>query len=135
MVKWPYLYWDLSIESSVMTHRLLMKALLGFIGCLASLFAFSQSVELPFNKVTIAELDMKSYLKDTSAIAVILNEIGSAHISDDHELIFEYYLKIKILKRRGFDRGNFTIPLHNRKIKKNGFCCSSHLRIIWNEAG
>jgi len=95
-----------------------MKALLGFIGCLGSLFAFSQSVELPFNKVTMAELDMKSYQKDTSASAVVLNEIGSAHISDEGELIFEYYLKIKILKRRGFDRGNFTIPLHQQENKK-----------------
>src|SRR5258706_5732312 len=119
MVKWSYLYWDLSIESAVtMTRRLLMKALLASIGCFASWFVFSQSVELPFNKVTFAELDMKSYLRDTSASAVVLNEIGSVHISDEHELIFEHYLKIKILKRRGFDRGNFTIPLHKQENKK-----------------
>ena len=94
MVKWPYLYWDLFIESSVMTHRLLMKALLGFIGCFASWFAFSQSVELPFNKVTMADLDMKSYQKDTSASAVVLNEIGSAHISYGKNIDLDFDLSL-----------------------------------------
>jgi len=83
---------------------------------LASSAAFSQGKDLPFGKVTYADLDMKSYPKDTSANAVVLSEIGSAYISSaDNNLVFERYLKIKILKRSGFDQANFSVSLHKQE--------------------
>jgi hypothetical protein len=87
---------------------------------LISLVALSQGKELPFGKVVYADLEMKSYPKDTSANAVVLNEIGSAYISHgEHEgLIFQRYLKIKIIRRQGFDQANFWIPLYRQDNRK-----------------
>ena len=82
---------------------------------LVSWACFSQG-DLPFGKVTWVDLDLKTYPKDTSASAVVLNEIGSAYISSaDNNLVFERYLKIKILKRRGFDQANFSVALHKQE--------------------
>lgn len=92
-----------------------MKLVLTLTISLLSWACFSQG-DLPFGKVTWADLDLKTYQKDTSASAVVLNEIGSAYISSaDNNLVFERYLKIKILKRRGFDQANFSVALHKQE--------------------
>ena len=74
-------------------------------------------------KVTYADLGMKVYPNDTSATAVVLNEIGNAYISEEvnEGLIFQRYLKIKILKRQGFDQANFEILLHKQENSKEDF--------------
>ena len=81
---------------------------------LSAISAISQNMDLSMGKVTYFDLEMKDYKKDTSASAVVLNELGQAFISDQQNegLIFEHYLKIKILKRRGFGQSNFEIRLH-----------------------
>ena len=80
---------------------------------LDSLHVFAQTMDLSMNQVTFQDMTMKLYPKDTSANAVVLNELGQAHISDisSQGLIFERYMKIKILKRGGFDHGTFAIRL------------------------
>ena len=64
-----------------------------------------------FGNVTLAELDIKSYPKDTIANAVVLNEFGEASIDSDGDLnlVLEYHIKIKILKKQGVGQGNFSI--------------------------
>lgn len=75
---------------------------------------FAQNSGFDFGKITYAELDMNAYPPDTTAGAVVLKEFGEAYISndDDNNLIFEYHVKIKILKRSGFEEANFSIPLY-----------------------
>jgi transglutaminase-like putative cysteine protease len=70
-----------------------------------------------FGSVTYDELELKSYPKDTTAAAVILNEFGEAYIDNggDNNLLLEYHVKIKILKTEGLDQANFRILL-----RKNG---------------
>src|SRR5580704_6596729 len=77
-----------------------------------------RSIELPFGDVSYADLKMKSFPRDTSASAFVINEIGKAHINDDEILVFEYYVKIKILNRNGFGQADFSIPLHKENDKK-----------------
>lgn len=74
---------------------------------------YSQDGGFPYGKVTYRELDIKSYEKDTAAYAVVLDEFGEAYIDNggDHNLIFEYHVKIKILKQKGVDLANIEIPL------------------------
>ena len=74
----------------------------------------------PFGNITLTELDMKTYPKDTSASAVVLNEFGEAYIDNDgdHNLLLEYHIKIKVLKKQGVSHANFNIPLSKNGSRK-----------------
>ncbi|MBS7565270.1 DUF3857 domain-containing protein [Mucilaginibacter sp. Bleaf8] len=78
--------------------------------------------DFPYGQFTHEELGMKSYAKDASAHAVVLQEFGKSWIStagDEINLIHEYHVKIKIFDSKGFDEGNIQIPLY--KIDGNRF--------------
>ncbi len=62
---------------------------------------------------TYRELDMKGYDKDTAAVAIVLDEFGKAYIDqqNDHNLLLDYHVKIKILKSAGVSYGDYEIPL------------------------
>lgn len=57
---------------------------------------------------------MKSYPKDSTANAVVLDEFGETWIdsNEPHNLVHYYHVKIKILNGKGFDQANFNIPLY-----------------------
>jgi len=76
-------------------------------------FSLAQSPGFPFGKFLYKELEMKTYDKDTSAVAVVLNEFGEAFIESDNDynLILKHHLKIKILKKGGLAYADFEIPL------------------------
>ncbi len=90
-----------------------MKLFLIGIALCISFSASSQDHGFPFGKVTYRDLDIKKYDKDTAAVAVVLNEFGEAYIDNgnDNNLLFEYHVKIKILKQAGVDQADFAIPL------------------------
>ncbi len=83
-----------------------------------SIAGVAQDHGFPFGQVTYRDLDIKNYDKDTSAVAVVLNEFGEAYIDsgNDNNLLLEYHVKIKILNKAGTDQANFEIPLR----KSNG---------------
>ena len=91
-----------------------MKQFLLFLSCffLYSI-VFAQGHSFPYGQATYRELDMKVYEQDTSAVALVLNEFGEAYFDNynDHNLLFEYHAKIKILKKSGVSYGTFEIPL------------------------
>ena len=72
----------------------------------------AQSGDFPFGAATHQELDIKKYEPDTSAMAVVLNEFGEARFTDNVSIIFDYHVKIKILKKEGLKQGTFEIPLY-----------------------
>jgi hypothetical protein len=76
-----------------------------------------QRTELPFGEVKQTDLISKSYALDTGANAIVLNEIGNAYISEEN-LIYEYYVKIKILSQKGFGQADFLILLNKSKERK-----------------
>jgi hypothetical protein len=84
--------------------------------------ASAQFGDLPFNfgEVTYADLDIKKYEKDTSAAAVVIQEFGVSWIdnTNDNNLLFRYYTKIKILKKAGLEQANVVIML--RKDSNRG---------------
>lgn len=84
-----------------------------FLFISATLPASGQDGDFPFGNVTYRELGMKNYPKDTSAIAVVLNEFGQAYFDNDNEynLMFEYHVRIKIFKKEALDYANLEIPL------------------------
>lgn len=65
-------------------------------------------------QVTFGELGMKTYAKDSTANAVVLNEFGETWIDNNepHNLLHYYHVKIKILNSKGFDKANFEVPLY-----------------------
>lgn len=69
----------------------------------------------------MSELTMKTYPNDSNAIAVVLDEFGDAYIDTDetYDLIYEYHVKIKILKQSGVDRGDIIIPLRKDEKRKD----------------
>jgi hypothetical protein len=94
-------------------HYLFMKYPLIVLIIVLSFTASAQDVGFPFGQVTYRELGIKTYEKDTSASAVILSEFGEAYFdnSGDHNLIFKYHVKIKILKKAGLKYADVEIPL------------------------
>ena len=75
--------------------------------------ATAQSNPFSFGQVTYRDLDMKTYVKDTAAIAVVLREEGDAYIedADPNYLVYHYHVKIKILKKAGQALADYAIPL------------------------
>jgi hypothetical protein len=85
-----------------------------------SLFLFPATImaqDFSYGKASQEEMDMKTYNKDTSAHALVLNEFGKAQInltnSNEIRLIFEYHVKIKLFDHRSFSHGTIEIPLRN----------------------
>jgi transglutaminase-like putative cysteine protease len=62
---------------------------------------------------------MKSYPRDTNAVAVVLQEFGEAYIdSDELNLRFVYHVKMKILKPAGLKYGDVELFLHRQNGKE-----------------
>lgn len=72
-----------------------------------------------FGEVTHRDLGMTSYAKDSTADAVVINEFGEAYIDNynDHNLVFEYHVKIKILKKSGLKHADVEIPLYKDGVR------------------
>ena len=68
---------------------------------------------LKYGKPSMEELNMTQYSKDTTASAVVLYSITDAYyaiIAGEFKLIYEYQVKIKVLKPEGTSYANINIP-------------------------
>lgn len=76
-------------------------------------FAFSQDHSFPYGYITYKQFEQTAPEKDSTAVAIVLNEFGEAYISNNinHNLIFEHHYVIKILKKEGLEEANIEIPL------------------------
>ncbi|MGI4022418.1 MAG: transglutaminase domain-containing protein [Janthinobacterium lividum] len=90
------------------------KYLLIYLLFLTVINASAQNFE--FGKYSAQELDMKMYSKDSAANAVVLQEFGTAQISnrDGSPLVFEHHVKIKIFNSKGFEHGDVLLRLHKQ---------------------
>ena len=68
-------------------------------------------------KIFHEELKMNVYEKDTNAKAVVLYEHGKTFINQakQYNLSTEYYFRIKILKKDGFDKAVVKIPYYRKE--------------------
>lgn len=97
-----------------------MKQILLISSLLFSLLSFSQ---IHFNTkndaVTINDLRLNTYSKDTIANALVIYEYGNSYIDEDDFLLkTEIKRKIKILNREGFNQANVLIHLFDNKNGK-----------------
>lgn len=93
-----------------------MKTFLLLATCLASSALVAQQIgDFPYGNVTLQDLKMTSYARDTSANGVYLAEFGHSYFDpdDDNNLIFYYHGVIKILRSKGLEEADFGIRLHH----------------------
>jgi hypothetical protein len=85
-----------------------------------ALAAFAQGPIPIFGKCTLAELQMKSYAKDTAAEAVVLSDIGKSFFSilnDELVLCYERTTRIKIFTKAGLKWAQIEIPYFEKDNK------------------
>jgi hypothetical protein len=86
--------------------------LLTLVGSSSTLYSQSSSGDFPFGKVSMEEMTMKSYSRDTSATAVVLKEYGYAWISAEYKVILERHVKMKVFTEAGKDNVDVILYLH-----------------------
>ncbi|AMM50988.1 hypothetical protein TH61_07045 [Rufibacter sp. DG15C] len=84
---------------------------------LGSALVQAQDAPVKYGKVTEEELKMTSYAKDTSAAAVILADYGRSYftvVNNSMKLNFERVMRIKVLKKAGYEMANITVPYYQQ---------------------
>lgn len=90
--------------------------------------AFAQKAPFKFGNVSVEDLKMVRYEKDTSASAIVLGDYGSSNITysqstGDWTVNFERTQRIKILKQDGYDQANFEILLYQSGANNEKLSC------------
>ncbi|PKP11735.1 MAG: hypothetical protein CVU09_02555 [Bacteroidetes bacterium HGW-Bacteroidetes-4] len=89
-----------------------------------SLGVSAQKAPIKFGKLSKDEIDLKVYDKDTAAAAIVLCDFGTSDFtySDNSGLMYLYKrnIRIKILKKEGYHKANFEIPLRKNTIVREG---------------
>jgi hypothetical protein len=79
-----------------------------------SINAFAQKAPIKFGDVTIEDLKMTHYSKDSSAAAVVLVDYGEAYLdvtSQSVQMTLERHVRLKILRKEGLKWGDIAILL------------------------
>lgn len=94
-----------------------MKSVIFSILFLYSITSFCQKAPIKFGDVSMDELKMTVYPKDSSAEAVVLVDFGESDLryneTKGFQLMFERTRRIKILSKEGLDWANLNIPLYH----------------------
>lgn len=86
---------------------------------LSILYSFSLSAQknqIKFGKISEHELKTSTCSIDSNASAYVIADIGHARFNitqSDIKLITDRHVRIKILNKESFDKGNFSISLYN----------------------
>jgi len=99
------------------TSLLRRLCLLTLVGSAATLTAYGQAEPVKFGKIEVSEIDDKNFVADSAAEAVVLCDFGRSRFdanSGDFRIVFERVIRIKILKKSGYDRATVEIPLYHK---------------------
>jgi len=100
----------------------MMKKRLITLFCFISILSFGQeSKSTAFSDVSVGELKFKVYQKDSTANAVVLYEHGNLYVNPKRDFKFttDYYFRVKILKKEGFEKATIEIPVYGKSIVHN----------------
>lgn len=90
--------------------------LLTIIFSLGTIALFSQKPEFKFGKIDIPDVTNNVCPIDSTADAYIIGDYGTTSFGyvdgERFQTIFERHLRIKILKKSGFEKAKITIPLY-----------------------
>jgi hypothetical protein len=90
-----------------MVKKITLSLILIVALCSLNSSIFAEKAPMKFGKVDKADLEMKVYPSDTSAVAAILCDYG---YFNSNKLEFERLLRIKILKKEGTSLGSQVFP-------------------------
>lgn len=90
--------------------------LLSAFALLATL-AHGQNYRIRWGDIPMEDLMMTAHVTDTNAAVIILADIGKVWFDNQRNLIFEQYMRIKILNERGYDYAERTL-LYNRQNRE-----------------
>lgn len=98
------------ISTTMRSHVVLLALMLS--GSLCTYGQYNNG--FPYGRTLLVELDMSRYEPDTSAVAVVLDEFGEAYVDNggNNNILLEYHVKIKVLRKEGLSEANFSIPLY-----------------------
>lgn len=96
-----------------MSYKTFSKAAKALVLLLPAIAAQAQQAPINFGQVTRTELEMKECTFDKSADAVVLLDNAVAYFNDQHNLITERRIRLKILKEKGIERANIRIPYYS----------------------
>ncbi|MEQ8425793.1 MAG: DUF3857 domain-containing protein, partial [Cyclobacteriaceae bacterium] len=95
-----------------------MKAITISFCALLAFNLVAQKPPIKFGNVPKEDLEMTTYLQDSSAVAVVLADFGESSIIfnqlNGFEIQFERIRRVKILTKEGYDWANFSIPLYRQ---------------------
>lgn len=94
--------------------KVLAAVIFTLIGCAV----YAQKAPIKFGNVSIDDLKMSQYEKDTSAAAVVLCDYGTSTITynqstSDWKLTFERIKRIKVFKKQGYAQADFEVVLYH----------------------
>ncbi len=92
---------------------------IAFAFLLVSMTLYSQEEKsTKMGQITLEELKMTTYEKDTTANAVVLYEHGNYYTEPvDFNNQTDYYYRIKIFNKNAFDLANISINLYDKYVK------------------
>jgi hypothetical protein len=96
---------------------------LTFALSLTLFLCLGQKAPVKFGDVTLEELKMPRYEKDTSASALILVDYGTSTVEYDQvigwfKITFEKTMRVKIFKKEALDLLDLSVPLYSRGATK-----------------
>jgi hypothetical protein len=97
-----------------------------FCFCLSLLHSFAQTTVSDFGVFTADEINLKQCEFDKDADAIVLFDKAKAYYNDEHNLMTERRIRLKILKERGIERGN----IHIRYYSGDNFEAVSHIEAV-----
>lgn len=81
----------------------------------SQLFSQIPPIPIEWEEISMADLKMSSYSLNKDASALILCDYGETKLNNDFYLVFTRHLRIKILKKSGFDWGTQSISFYSHK--------------------
>lgn len=94
------------------------KHIVFVITLLVTISSFAQKVTFPtWGKFTEYERNLKTYKIDSTANAVVLNEVGYAYVQTggEYKIIKEHYYRVKILNKEGASYATLEIPTYKKE--------------------
>ena len=73
----------------------------------------AQDSFIEFGRATMEEVNMKECSFDRTADAVVLLDQAVAYFDEQHQLITDRRIRLKILKEKGVERGSIRIPFYS----------------------
>ncbi len=88
---------------------------------LSTFYVNAQNKKIKFGVPSLEELQMNTYIKDSTTSAVVLYEYGNAaikYLDGGVNLFIEYTTRIKILKKEALDRADIVVPLRKSSTSR-----------------